>query len=157
VSTIGVTTKSRSHKGDEQERAAGFVLYQETDRGRSYLVLQHREGGHWALPKGRIERNENELMAACREIREETGICGVSAIDGFRISSEYRFMRGGTAVHKTVTYFLSLVSDVRVRLSGEHTDAAWLGLDAAVDQLTYVETARILRAADEWLAVSHSA
>ena len=49
-------------------------------RGRVALVRQH--GDVWSLPKGHVEAGENEIDAALREIREETGIRKVVYLGG---------------------------------------------------------------------------
>ncbi|KAF5028187.1 NUDIX domain protein [anaerobic digester metagenome] len=52
------------------EAAGGLV----SKRGDEWLFI-HRFG-HWDLPKGKIEENENPGSAAIREVAEETGIHG---------------------------------------------------------------------------------
>jgi bis(5'-nucleosidyl)-tetraphosphatase len=133
-----------------EERAAGFVLYHDGPT-RRYLVLRHRNGGHWALPKGRIERGEEPRDAARREVAEETGLRGLRVVEGFRAESRYAFVRDDIAVDKEVVYFLAESADEDVRLSGEHTDLAWLPLEEARDRLTYREGRRILDLAEAWL------
>ena len=145
---------SPSEADDGEERSAGFVLFCGRYGRRVYLLLRHRDGGHWAFPKGRIEPKEDDLSAARREIAEETGIRGVRPLKGFRGRSAYRFVRGGRTVSKTVVYFLAEVGAQDGRLSDEHTDAAWLEADEARRRLTYEETRRILDEAETYLAVA---
>jgi 8-oxo-dGTP pyrophosphatase MutT (NUDIX family) len=37
--------------------------------------------GHWDFPKGHIEKNENEMAAVLREVKEETGIANIEIIN----------------------------------------------------------------------------
>ena len=67
------------------------------------------------------------------------------------MESRYDFVRNGALIRKTVAYFLGEVDSASVRLSDEHTDAAWLDIDAASRRLTHADTARILCAADHHL------
>ncbi len=131
-----------------EERSAGFVLFRRFDDRRHYLLLRHRNGGHWAFPKGRIEPGEDELETARREVEEETGIDMLEPIPGFREVSAYRFDREGRTIAKTVVYFLAGVDAEKIRLSSEHADAAWLDADGARKRLTYAESRRILDRAE---------
>ena len=140
------TSPSEGEEGEE--RSAGFVLYRCSEGRRLYLVLRHRDGKHWALPKGRIESGEDELIAARRELTEETGIERLRPLPGFRATSTYRFARGSQSISKTVVYFLAEAETDRVRLSSEHSDAAWLASDAAKQRLTYAEGRRVLDEAE---------
>ncbi len=144
------TSPSEGEEGEE--RSAGFVLYRRSGGRRLYLVLRHRDGAHWALPKGRIEPGEDELVAARREIAEETGIERLNPVPGFRATSSYRIARGARSISKTVVYFLAEAETDRVRLSDEHSGAAWLAADDAKRRLTYAEGRRILNEAEARLA-----
>ena len=140
------TSPSEGEEGEE--RSAGFVLYRRRDGQRLYLVLRHRNGGHWGFPKGHIEPEEDELVAARREITEETGIERLRPLPGFRATSTYRFARGPRSISKSVVYFLAEAETGRVRLSSEHSDAAWLAADDAKRRLTYAEGRRVLDEAE---------
>jgi len=149
-------TKSTYHDGGVRERSAGFVLFREEGGERRYLLLRHRSGGHWGFAKGGIEQGEDELSAAEREIREETGIADFQPISGFRAVSRYRFLRNGRPVDKTVVYFLARVRDGDVRISAEHNASGWFSPAEAERALTYEQGRRILAAAEEYLAGSIS-
>ncbi|MGB2982813.1 MAG: bis(5'-nucleosyl)-tetraphosphatase [Candidatus Bipolaricaulia bacterium] len=146
-----MTTKSTSPSGEE--RSAGFVVYYSERPGeRRYLLLRHRDGGHWAFPKGRIEQGEEPEDAARRETQEETGIEDVRIVPGFRAVSQYRFLRRGRAIEKSVVYFLAEASPADVRLSSEHSDSTWLDSREARRKLTFEETRRVLDRAEGRLA-----
>ena len=67
------------------KRSAGIMAYRWRD-GAPELFLVHpggpfwknKDDGAWSIPKGEIDPDEDPLMAARREFREETG----QAIDG---------------------------------------------------------------------------
>ena len=59
--------------------------------------------GHWGVPKGHIDENENEKETALREIKEEVGLDVV--IDcGFRTIDTYSSADG---IIKDVVYFVA--------------------------------------------------
>lgn len=147
-----MTTKSTSRNGESEERSAGFVLFRGEGEGRRYLLLRHRNGGHWGFPKGGIEEGEDELAAARREIREETGIVDFRPIPGFRAISRYRFYRNGREIDKTVVYFLGSVGSGEVQVSAEHSAGGWFSPAEAERTLTYEQGRKILAEAEEYLA-----
>ena len=149
----GMITKSTStDEGEPPERSAGFVLFSIGEEGeRRFLLLRHRNGGHWGFPKGRIEAGEEDRIAALREAREETGIDEIEPIPSFRATSTYRFIRNGSPVSKEATYFLGRVGSDDVVLSDEHVECRWLAFPSAWEILTYAVTREVLRAANLYL------
>jgi bis(5'-nucleosidyl)-tetraphosphatase len=145
-----MTTTSTSR--NDEERSAGFVVYRERQGERQYLLLQHRSGGHWAFPKGRIERGEEPEQAARRETQEETGIERLKVVPDFRTESRYRFRRGDRPIEKSVVYFLAEAHGTDVLLSHEHEDATWLTPREARRVLTFSEGRRILDQAEARLS-----
>ncbi len=143
---------SSSEAEEGEERAAGFVLFRTMHQDRQYLLLRHRSDGHWAFPKGRLERGEDELKAAMREILEETSIDRLQQLSGFRETSKYHFQRNGQRIAKTVAYYLAETTQSDVSLSTEHTDFQWLEFKDAVAALTYDESRRVLSNVNRHLA-----
>lgn len=138
--------------GEQRELSAGFVITARLDGVRKFLVLRHRNGGHWAFPKGRVEDGEDELAAARRETREETGIGDIEPIPDFHIETSYDFWRDGHPVSKRVTYFLAEVATGTVCLSDEHQESRWLSVQEAAEFLTYEESRGVLERAARHLA-----
>lgn len=145
---------SPSEAEEGEERAAGFVLFRTIHQQRQYLLLRHRNDGHWAFPKGRLESGEDELEAAVREIFEETSIDQLHPIPGFRETSSYYLQRNGQRIAKIVIYFLAETPRSDVFLSSEHIEFRWLPFEDAVGALTYDESRRILNDANRLLAES---
>ncbi len=131
----------------KRERAAGMVLVHPgsaSSDGPAYLLLKHRDGGHWLFPKGRVEPGEGDWEAATRELAEETGIRVCTRLPGFKRETRYRFTRGGTEVDKTAVFFLALTPTRAVALSPEHVGFRWLPFEAARRTLTYDDSRRVL-------------
>ncbi|MCS7133303.1 MAG: bis(5'-nucleosyl)-tetraphosphatase [Candidatus Caldarchaeum sp.] len=136
------------HRVDE--RSAGAVVYHRGENSIEYLLLKYG-AGHWDFPKGHIEKNESEIQAVLREVREETGINDLSIIDGFRKVISYMFMKEGRLVRKEVVFYLGEASDKTVTLSPEHLDYVWLNVEKALEKLTFKTAKETLVEADNFL------
>ena len=138
------------------ERSAGFIVYHVRPgdgpaAGRAaYLVLDY--GRHWDFAKGHVEKGEDDLTAATRELAEETGIAGVRVADGFRHEITYFFRHKSKGlIRKTVVFFLVEAASDAVRLSHEHVGYAFLPIDEAVKRVTFANAKQVLRLAHEHL------
>ena len=97
--------------------------------GCRYLVL--RAYNYWDFPKGLVEAGEAPLVAARRELEEETGLSAVE----FRWGADHRetvpYGRG-----KVARYYVAWSRDTRVVLPvsaelgrPEHHEYRWAGLE----------------------------
>lgn len=130
--------------------SAGFVLFNEKDGQREYLLL-HYPHGHWDLPKGKIEQGESKYEAALRELHEETGLDAV-ILDGFERSFDYFFKAEGQLIKKTVYFFIGKTNKRDITLSHEHIGSAWLSRDEAIERLTFQNAKELLKEADAFLS-----
>ncbi len=132
----------------QEERSAGALVFRNTPSGRVYLLLKY-PAGHWDFPKGNIEKGETPLETMRREVREETGVTDVRLVDGFEHVIDYFYNKNGRRVHKQVVFFLAESDQDKVTLSFEHRDYAWLGFDDAMGLVTYPNSKKLLRAAED--------
>ncbi|MDA4122259.1 MAG: NUDIX domain-containing protein [Thaumarchaeota archaeon] len=135
-----------------EERSAGALIYRETSPSRVYLLLEY-PAGHWDFPKGNIEEGEGPQETMVREVSEETGLKSIRVVDGFRNVIEYYYNRNGKRVHKQVIFFLAEATDPdeSVKLSFEHRQFAWKPFDEALGIVSYQNSRRLLRAAEQEL------
>lgn len=133
-----------------EQRSAGFILFYTYKKNVSYLIL-HSTTGYWDFPKGKIESGEDDRQAACRELKEETGLVA-DVIPGFDTVLDYVFRAADAVVtHKTVHYFLGKARQQSVTLSSEHQDYAWLSYDEAMQRVTYKNSRSALTRANQFL------
>lgn len=115
-----------------QELSAGVIPYRwEEDRGASavrrplYLALHsatvRNPRARWEFPKGGIEAGESAQQAAGREFIEETALVDWSFREGFERGLSYTYIRKGSKVLKSVTYYVVEVRDAStLTCSPEH-------------------------------------
>jgi len=125
-----------------RETSAGGLVVRRM-RGRLWLAVilpQGRPPGHWVLPKGLVDRGEQPLEAALREVREETGIEAVPL--GRLEDVRYVYSRDGQRIFKVVSWWL--MRPLRGRLGAidaamrvEVADARWIPLADAPRLLAY--------------------
>jgi 8-oxo-dGTP pyrophosphatase MutT (NUDIX family) len=131
------------------ERSVGAIIY---NKG-NYLLLNYK-AGHWDFPKGIIEEGETDIQTIRREVQEETGLDDIFPVKGFKEMVHYFFKRDGKTVYKEVTFYLFENGEIKVILSEEHKDFAWLKFHQAMNKLTYQNAKEILRKANAFIEYS---
>lgn len=136
-----------SAAGRRRERSAGGVVYRDGPDGRRYLLIRDPYS-NWGLPKGHVENGESSLDAACREVSEETGLRALR-LEAELPTIDWYFHDGGVRVHKICHFFLFESADGKPspqRAEGI-TACEWLGLDEALERITYDNAREVVRAA----------
>ncbi|HEX7008988.1 MAG TPA: NUDIX domain-containing protein [Phycisphaeraceae bacterium] len=137
----------------ETERSCGVIPVHASPRGRRYLIVQHQRG-HWGFPKGHLEKGETPQAAARRELMEETGIDQVKLMPEPSFTETYIYTKkSGKRVRKTVSYFIGLVENERVRIDPHELAAyAWGDATTTRERLSFPESQRLLDRAEAFLA-----
>ena len=103
-------------EGEIMPRGSAVVIFDE--EGRLLILLRPKTvrwgAGKWALPGGHIEEGETPMMAACREVREETTLL-IPNPKQFHISD-----------NGEVVYFVVEDHQGNVAIDFEHDDFAWV-------------------------------
>lgn len=127
----------------QMEKSCGAIIWQERDAMPQVLVLRHKNGGHWAFPKGHVESGETEEETALREIREETGL-KVKLHRGFR---EMVTFSPKPQVMKDVVYFAATPTGGSLKRQVEEVlDIRWARLSEALKLVTFENDRQVLRA-----------
>ena len=115
-----------------------------------FLLLQY-PAGHWDFPKGNIEKGENEIDTARREVSEETNIDDIHIKSGFKKVVEYYYRRGPALIHKKVTYYLAEVTTTKVQISEEHLGYQWLSIDESIAKVSFEKSKKVLLDANKFI------
>lgn len=112
--------------------AAGGVPWR-LEGGDLQLGIVHRpRHDDWSFPKGKLRHGEHPLLAAVREVTEETGL---QLVVGRRLPSRSYLSVDGT---KSVDYWSMQAAGAFV--PNEETDClTWLTPEQAVDRLSYTD------------------
>ena len=129
-------------------RAAGGVPWRRRDRGSRNDAGGRNDGGievalvhrprydDWSLPKGKLRRGEHPLVAAGREVLEETGVR--PAVGPRLPSTRYRVQLGDELVDKKVDYWaMNVVEEGWFAANSEVDGVSWFEVPDALDRLTY--------------------
>jgi bis(5'-nucleosidyl)-tetraphosphatase len=136
------------------EISAGAVLHIVDENFEiKYLILNYSYG-HWDFPKGNIESGETEIETIKREVMEETSIKDIKLIEGFRQQISYKYRKKSKTVNKTVIYYLAETRTNKVVLSFEHINFAWLDFNQALEKLSFDNSKKVLRNANEFLTAT---
>lgn len=82
----------------------------------------------WDLPGGKSDKGEQPLLAATRELYEESGI---EAQPNFL--TEYLHKQ----TLRSYYYYTATVANAKVSISPEHSDYEWVSLEELVSRLTH--------------------
>ena len=138
------------------EKSAGAVVFRKENNKIYYLLLHYPSSAkapkeYWDFPKGHVEKGENEIETAKREVEEETGLKDVEFVKGFKEWIKYFFKFKGKNVLKFVTFYLAETKTKNVKVSFEHLGFEWLSFEEAIQKLTFKNAKEILKKANRFL------
>lgn len=124
----------------QTESAGGVVL---NSQGLILIVNQH--GTSWSLPKGHIEKGEDKITAAKREIYEESGITKLYLVRELGSYQRYKIGMDGREDEselKTIYMFLFTTNqDGLSPIDPENPEAIWLDKSEVSKLLTHPKDA----------------
>jgi len=116
--------------------SAGVVVVHVAGAAVQYLLL--RAYKNWDFPKGLVERGEEPLAAALREVREETTLQNLVFDWGTDFMDTGPYNKG-----KISRYYVARTDETRVHLPinpelgfPEHQESRWVDFDAALGMVS---------------------
>ena len=133
--------------------AAGGVVWRESRGTRQVLLVHRPRYDDWSLPKGKLNAHEHVLIAARREIEEETG---QQVILGPPLGVQrYPVRKNGGTVQKLVHYWSATpIDDSDFQPNDEVDEITWLPVDKARSKLSYPRDVDILDALEPAVPVT---
>ena len=116
--------------------SSGGVVYRWENGNPLFLLLTSNKRGVWCLPKGLIEQDEDEVTAAMREVREETGVSRVK-LRGKVGVIRYQFGFRAKTFDKTVHFYLFETDQADAKVGTEHDAMEWMPYDRALETISY--------------------
>ncbi|MFZ6027222.1 MAG: NUDIX hydrolase [Chloroflexota bacterium] len=126
-------------------RAAGGIVWRKNGQDFEVLLIRRARYDDWALPKGKLKRNERWENAALREVSEETG-CRVrlgefAGVVFYRVNGAPKIVlfwnmrpAAGNAKSRLTPDTPDEVSEVR-----------WMPLEKALEKLSYDDERQLLK------------
>ncbi|MBR5805631.1 MAG: NUDIX domain-containing protein [Oscillospiraceae bacterium] len=129
------------------EKSCGAVVFRTIEDKTEILLIRHVNGGHWAFPKGHVEKGETEEQTALREILEETGLAVV-------LDNRYRQVVSYSPkkdVIKDVVYFVAYAAadSETVRQESEISRIRWVDASDAVGYVSFDNDKKVMMGAIE--------
>ncbi|WFE38864.1 NUDIX hydrolase [Micromonospora sp. WMMD998] len=122
-------------------RAAGGVVWRPGPTGVEICLVHRPRYGDWSLPKGKLDAGEHPLVAAVREVAEETD---VRAVPQVRLPT-VRYRSEGRA--KAVDWWsMRAVGSGGFQPGTEVDEVAWLPVDVAARRVSYPHDAEVIGA-----------
>ncbi len=126
----------------KKEKSCGAVIFRKIQNRYEYVLIQQKYSLNFGFPKGHVEHNENELMTAYREVKEETGL-DIEIFEKIREQTRYS-PRPGTI--KDVIYFLAKAKSHYIQKQEEEiVDAMWVEESEVFNKLTYQSDKRMFK------------
>ena len=122
-------------------KSYGVIPILKNKDGFYILLVKNSKGGHWGLPKGTPEKDEESTNTAKRELFEETGIKDIDIKTEAIFEEKYNFEQDNIIYSKTNTYYPGFVNEM--------TESNQLD---GIDEIRWVKIIDVVRKLVEWLS-----
>ncbi len=131
-----------------REKSAGAVVFRKENSNYFFLLLYKKANDKykesWDFPRGNVEKDESEIDAVKREVKEEAGINALNIFPDFRDRISWFYKKDGQLIFKEVIYYLAETSVKDIQISFEHDAFEWLCFDDALKRITFKNAKIIL-------------
>jgi len=135
-----------------QAKSYGVIPVFKDKDGFHILLVKNSKGGHWGLPKGTPEKNEEPIETATRELFEETGIKNIDIKTEVTFEEKYDFEKDGIFYRKTITYYPGFVSKMTESNQLDQIDELkWVKIDEAKNTITHQAAINVVDKLSVWL------
>ncbi|HHY07123.1 MAG: NUDIX domain-containing protein [Lawsonella sp.] len=122
--------------------AAGAVVWRKTTEGEIEVLLEHRPNyDDWSLPKGKLDSGESPLLAAVREIYEETGY----HVRLGKFLRRIHYPNSRKNVEKVVYFWSAEAVGGEFVPNGEVDKVAWVSVEKALTKTDYSTDVKVLK------------
>jgi ADP-ribose pyrophosphatase YjhB (NUDIX family) len=105
------------------------------------VLVVNQNNNSWSLPKGHVDKGEDLVAAAQREIYEESGVSRLSHVKKLGVYSRYKISLGKDDKHtelKTIHIFLFKTDQKILRpIDPKNPEALWVSKDKVAALLTH--------------------
>lgn len=136
-----------------KHRSVGGLVFKPEGGKIFWLVGKHSGYHKWILPKGKVEKGEDDLAGVKREVKEETGVAAQEVEKESIFQYEYFYYEPISGVkkqrvHKTVVfYLLRFAGGDTGRHDFEMSDVRWLETSKALQTLAFPKEREALKRA----------
>ncbi|MGL4651859.1 MAG: HisA/HisF-related TIM barrel protein, partial [Caldilineaceae bacterium] len=117
-------------------RSAGIIPVRRGERGLEVLLLYNLFHDQWQFPRGKVAKDESDLVAARREFAEETGLTIARLHEERKTTLEYTCFIRSYDIERTIVYYLGEIAPGEIALGHmNHSEAQWVPTDEAWELL----------------------
>ena len=123
----------------KKEKCCGCIIIE----NNKVLLVYEKNGNFWGFPKGHMEKGENEIETALREVKEEVGL-DVEIIDKERRYILNYIIRD--EIDKTTVLYLAIPKNKEiVKQESEIKKVKWCDFEEALKTLTFDNSKEVFK------------
>lgn len=123
----------------KKEKCCGCIIIE----NNKVLLVYEKNGNFWGFPKGHMEKGENEIETALREVKEEVGL-DVEIIDKERRYILNYIIRD--EIDKTTVLYLAIPKNKEIVMQeSEIKKVKWCDFEEALKTLTFDNSKEVFK------------
>ena len=123
----------------KKEKCCGCIIIE----NNKVLLVYEKNGNFWGFPKGHMEKGENEIETALREVKEEVGL-NVEIIDKERRYILNYIIRD--EIDKTTVLYLAIPKNKEIVMQeSEIEKVKWCDFEEALKTLTFDNSKEVFK------------